>query len=187
MAGVYGDVAEGVCFIDHAMSCNGVGVGGSADSALGFSYEQCGRWFQDSLPANLPDAAKDGAAQQYLGSQCKVNYVEDSNIGDQFARHEEESYGAAQTNSNDVNSDAETNEVQTNNDVNNDSQTNEVHTNDDVYNEDETNNSQNSDVYNDAQTNQAQTNDVHNGQTNEAQSNDEVHNGQVLLVQGAVR
>merc|ERR1711874_95187 len=126
----------------HAMSCNGVGVGGSADSALGFSYEQCGRWFQDSLPANLPDAAKDGAAQQYLGSQCNVNYVEDSNIGDQFARHEEESYGAPQTNNNDVYHDAQKNEVQTNNDVYNDAETNQPHTND---------------VYNDAETNQAHT------------------------------
>merc|ERR1712080_69972 len=139
------------------------------------SYEQCGRWFQDSLPASLPDAAKDGAARQYLGSQCKVNYVEDSNIGDQFARHEEEYYGAAQTN---------------NNHVNNDAQTNEVQTNDDVYNEDETKKSQNSDVYNDAQTNEvynedeknkSQTNDVYSNdetneaQSNEAQSNDEVH------------
>merc|ERR550519_456050 len=87
----------------------------------------------DSLPASLPDAAKDGAAQQYLGSQCNVNYVEDSNIGNQFARHEEESYGAPQTNNNDVYNDAQTNEVQTN-DVYIDSETTKAQTNDDVLN-----------------------------------------------------
>merc|ERR1711874_849134 len=150
----------------HAMSCNGVGVGGSADSVLGFSYEQCGTWFQDSLPANLPDAAKDGAAQQYLGSQCKVNYVEDSNIGDQFARHEEKSHGEPQIN---------------NNDVYNDAQTNQAQINDDVYNDDQTNQAQTNDVYSDAEITQAQTNDdAYNGQ-------DQRDSSEVLLVQGAVR
>merc|ERR1711874_806470 len=134
--GVYGDVAKGVCFIDHAMSCNGVGVGGSAaDTTLGFTRDQCGRWFQDSLPASLPDVAKDGAAQQYFSSQCNVNYVQDSSIGDEFARHEEESYGQPQTNDND-----------------------------DVYNEAQNSQGENSDTYNDAQANQEQDNEAYNDQ-----------------------
>merc|ERR1711890_19913 len=91
--GVYGDVAKGVCFIDHAMSCNGVPTGTRAESFLGFSRQQCGRWFKDSLPDGLPEGAKDGAATQYLSTQCIVNYEEDFAIGDQFARNKEESYG----------------------------------------------------------------------------------------------
>merc|ERR1712061_764259 len=110
--GVYGDVAKGVCFIDHVMSCNGVPTGGRADTFLGFSRQQCGRWFQDSLPASLPEGAKDAAASQYLSSQCSVNYVEEGNIGDQFGRKEQETYADPQTN--DVYVDAQADQAQTN-------------------------------------------------------------------------
>merc|ERR1712080_792866 len=117
--GVYGDVAKGVCFIDHAMSCNGVATGARVDSVLGFSHEQCARWFQDSLPASLPDGAKDGAARQYLSSQCIVNYEKDV-------------YNDGQTNQVQTNSDgytdAETNQGQSSNDIYNDAQVNQVQT-----------------------------------------------------------
>merc|ERR1712186_45842 len=110
--GVYGDVAKGVCFIDHVMSCNGVPTGSRAESFLGFSHQQCGRWFKDSLPAGLPEGAKDGAATQYLSTQCIVNYQEDFAIGEQFARNEEESYGELQNNN-----DAQTNQEQNSDDI----------------------------------------------------------------------
>jgi len=133
--GVYGDVAKGVCFIDHAMSCNGVATGARVDSVLGFSHQQCGRWFQDSLPASLPDAAKDGAATQYLSSQCNINYVEGANIGDEFAR-KEESYGSTQNNDEGYNGgqsniEDQTNQAQVNDDGYNDELTNEVDNNHD--------------------------------------------------------
>jgi secreted trypsin-like serine protease len=146
--GVYGDVAKGVCFIDHVMSCSGVGQGVSTDTTLGFSSQQCGRWFQDSLPANLPDRAKDGAAHQYLSTQCTVNYLENSLNDDEFERNTvtEGSYAGSQPQ---INSDTQTNEVQTNNDGYNDVQVNEDQTNNDV----QTNVVQtNSDVYNGKQT-----------------------------------
>merc|ERR1712080_561944 len=133
--GVYGDVAKGVCFIDHAMSCNGVATGARVDSVLGFSHQQCGRWFQGSLPASLPDAAKDGAATQYLSSQCNINYVEGANIGDEFAR-KEESYGSTQNNDEGYNGgqsniEDQTNQAQVNDDGYNDELTNEVDNNHD--------------------------------------------------------
>merc|ERR1712061_442622 len=162
--GVYGDVAKGVCFIDHAMSCNGVGAGGRADTNLGFSSQQCGRWFQDSLPASFPEGAKDAAASQYLSSQCSVNYVENLDIGDQFARHEEVSYGQPQTNSNDVYNEAQNSQGE-NTDTYNDAQTNEVQTN--------------NDGYSDVQANQEQDNNAYNDQ--DSGDNSEV------LIQGAVR
>merc|ERR1712080_700236 len=148
--GVYGDVAKGVCFIDHVMSCNGVGAGASTNTYLGFSQSQCGRWFQDSLPDNLPDRAKEGAAQQFLGSQCTVNYLPDSNIGDEFGRHEGQPQGDGYV-------DPQTNQAQTNNDGYVDPLTNQAQTN--------------NDGYVDPQTNQAQVNnDGYNGQDPRASS-----------------
>jgi len=145
--GVYGDVAKGVCFIDHAMSCNGVGAGGRAESALGFSEHQCGRWFQDSLPASLPDGAKDGAANQYLSSQCTVNYIEGASIDDQFSR-KEESYGSTQKddylyNEAENNNDDLTNQPQGINGGYDNEQTNQVQNNYDDYNGDQTKNDNN--------------------------------------------
>merc|ERR1712061_946149 len=145
--------------------------------------QQCGRWFQDSLPASLPEGAKDGAANQYLSSQCSVNYVEKVDIGDQFARKEEETYKEPQTN--DVLVDAQTDQGQTS-DVYNDAQTNE----------DQTNNN----GYNDAQASQAQTNGYNDDLTitndavvNQVEDNvgyDDDGSGdgsENLLIQGAVR
>jgi secreted trypsin-like serine protease len=135
--GVYGDVAKGVCFIDHVMSCNGVGQGASTDTSLGFSSQQCGRWFQDSLPENLPDRAKDGAAHQYLSTQCNVNYLEPSFIGDENARNTvtEGSYAAPQPQTNgDGYNDVQTNEIQSNSDGYNDEQSKNAQTNDNSYN-----------------------------------------------------
>jgi hypothetical protein len=172
--GVYGDVAKGVCFIDHVMSCNGVPTGGRAESFLGFSRQQCGSWFQDSLPANLPDGAKDGAAIQYLSTQCTVNYEQDSLIGDQFSRKKEETYGEQQTNS-DVYNDSQTNQDQTNSDDHTDAQTNQGQSSNDVYNYAQTNQAQTSnDIYDNAQTNQEQI--YNDSQTNQVQSNNDVYN-----------
>jgi secreted trypsin-like serine protease len=60
--GVYADIGQATCFIDHTMACNGIPAEATTESHFGYSQAACGNWIQKQIdnqiadiPAGTPD------------------------------------------------------------------------------------------------------------------------------------